>query len=71
MVVPIARPVATPEVRPIVAVAVLLLCQVPPVGNPISAVVPPSHIASVPIIDPGKGLTVMIFVARQPVAVTV
>lgn len=63
LVMPAATPVATPDVEPMVAKDGLLLTHVPPVGVLVSDVVAPTHMASVPAIALGNGLTVITFVA--------
>jgi hypothetical protein len=63
--VPVVTPDTTPEVEPIVATAALPLLQVPPPGDPVRAVVPPTQTVSVPK-TPGIGFTVTIAVEKQP-----
>jgi hypothetical protein len=48
--VPAERPVTIPEPEPIVATVSVELYHVPPVGEPASAVVEPSHNVNVPVI---------------------
>ena len=67
---PVTIPVAHP-VEPIVATAVELLLQVPPLMALNRQVVPPWHTNSVPTIGPGVLFTVTIAVLEQPVAVAV
>ena len=67
--VPADTPVTTPVVLT-VASAVLLLDQVPPVGELESAVVKPAHTVSVPLIADGVRLTVTVLVVWQPVGST-
>jgi hypothetical protein len=56
-------PVAMPLEEPIVAIAGLLLLQVPP-GDPSNKVsVSPKHTKGRPIIEVGKGFTVTVMVA--------
>ena len=68
--VPAVTPVTMPEEEPIVAFELLMLQTPPPVRSP-SVVVSPTHTLSVPVIDEGKGSTVMGNVAEQPVVVEV
>jgi hypothetical protein len=67
MVVPVAIPVADPLRLPIVAMAVLMLVQVPPLILSIKIIVEPVHTLPGPDIIEGKGLMVTTFVAMQPV----
>ena len=50
-----------------VATALLLLVHVPPPVTSISVVVKPIHTLAVPVMAPGMGFTVMVFVVLQPV----
>jgi len=56
--VPPDTPVSIPELLPIVATAVLLLVQVPPVNASVSVEVVPGQTTNVPAIAPGSGFTV-------------
>jgi len=67
-VVPASTPVAIPLLLPIVATAVVLLVQVPPVDVLLSVVVRPTQTLAVPEMDAGRGLTVSTVVVIQPVA---
>lgn len=67
VVVPIATPETTPVEKPIVAMVVLLLAQVPPVTELLSAFVPPMQTEVIPVMAGGKGLTVTTMVDIQPV----
>jgi hypothetical protein len=64
-----AVPALTPDVTPVesttVALATLLLLQVPPAGDDVSAVVLPVHTDAVPAMTAGKALIVAIFVFTQ------
>ena len=66
IVVPAETPVTIPEV-PILPVAGELLLQVPPPDTSLSAVDKPAQTCMIPDIAAGKGLTVMIVDAIQPV----
>jgi len=48
--VPVATPVTTPDVDPIVATLVVVLDHLPPVDASLSVVVDPTHTLSVPVI---------------------
>jgi hypothetical protein len=65
----VAVPEATPETRPpkTVATAVLLLLHEPPPGLDTNEVVVPAQSVIVPVIAAGIVLTVIPFVAKQPV----
>ena len=65
--VPIATPVTTPVLLT-VAIAVLLLLQVPPVVASLKALVPPTVVVGVPVIAAGAGLTVTECDALHPPA---
>ena len=65
--VPEDNPVTTPVEKPIVAIPVLPLVQVPPPAS-LKVVVNPAQTAAVPVIDAGNGLTVTTLAAIQPVA---
>jgi hypothetical protein len=65
--VPAEIPVTIPEDEPTVAMAVLLLDQVPPAGLLVSVVVEPSHTAGAAGLITGNGYTVTMPVIRQPV----
>ena len=62
-VVPVTNPVTTPEAGSTVAIAGLLLDQVPPGVAFASVVAAPSHTFSVPVIGVGAGSTVTTCVA--------
>lgn len=66
---PAATPFAMPEVRPMVATAVLPLVQVPPPLF-VSVDEPPIHTAAVPDIAEGNGRIVATAVVIQPVVVS-
>jgi hypothetical protein len=68
---PGVTPITTPDEEPTVAIVVLLLVQTPPVGELVSANVPPTHtlvagVPVVPVITVGSGFTVMVVVTKQP-----
>ena len=71
MAVPGVIPVTTPVPMPIVATAVLLLLQEPPERPSVKVVVAPMHIDVAPAIAEGRGLTVTMRVAAQPVPLKV
>ena len=60
---PLVTPVNTPDEEPMVAVAVLLLLQLPPVVALPSVVVAPSHTGVDPVMADGEGFTVTVRVA--------
>ena len=60
-------PNTTPLVKPTVAIVVLLLVHVPPGVASVSVAVCPAQIPVLPVIEPGSGVTVMIFAVAQPV----
>ena len=60
-------PITTPVADPTVAIAVLLLLQVPPVEPSLNVVVKPEHTCKVPVIATGNGLTFTVTVSIQPV----
>jgi len=64
--IPALTALSEPEVRPIVATAVLLLLQEPPVVISASVVELPWQSEEVPDIGAGKGLTVIVVVSEQP-----
>ena len=68
---PADTPQTMPVVLPAVATAVLLLAHVPPVVALVRVTQLPTHIVNVPVMAAGMGLTVMVVVVKQPVAVTV
>lgn len=68
IVVPDVIPPITPVVEPAVPTPILLLLHVPPTGVEFNVVVYPIHTFIVPVIVVGKGLTVTIAYALQPVA---
>ena len=63
---PAVTPVTDPVVRPTVAL-VLLLVQVPPPPS-LKAVADPIQTLPDPVIDEGKGLTVITVFVEQPVS---
>ena len=65
---PAVIPVRIPEAEPIVALAVLLLLQVPPASVLLSVAVAPAHMVLLPLIAAAAGLTVMSVVVMQPEA---
>lgn len=65
-VVPVATPVTTPLREPTLTCAELQLHQPPGIAS-VRVVLLPVHTADAPMIAVGKGLTVIIFVALQPV----
>jgi hypothetical protein len=67
--VPVAIPETTPVEVPIDATVVLLLLHVPPGVPSVSDVLPPTHIARLPVIGAGSGLTVTTTQREQPVPV--
>jgi hypothetical protein len=60
-------PAFTPVINPVdelaVAVVALLLLHVPPVRELVSVIVSPAHTTSGPLLLPGVGFTVIVFVA--------
>ena len=62
-------PVTTPLATSTVATAVLLLAQVPPGVEVVSADVRPSHTCNVPVMFPGSAYTVTMFVTKQVVGI--
>ena len=68
--VPVPVPVIMPVVKPAVAILVLLLLQVPPVPS-LRDVVRPLQRNVEPVMLPGNGLTVIVFITEQPVVVIV
>src|ERR1700722_15656701 len=66
--VPAATPSREPDVRPMVATAVLPLSHVPPVIPSDSVVATPAHRLVAPVIAPGVGLTVRMAVRKPPPA---
>ena len=71
VVLPEAIPVNSPVLASMVPLAGVPLLQMPPPGVLLSVVVAFTHIAAVPVIAVGSGLTVTSIVWRHPVAVTV
>jgi hypothetical protein len=65
--VPPAIPVKRPVVAPMVAIVVLLLLHVPPATELLNNDVVPIQTVVAPAIAAGSGLTVTIFMAKQPV----
>ena len=63
--IPVATPVTTPVV-PMVALAGMLLLQMPPAVGSLNVIVEPTHTAGVPVMSDGSGLTVIGKVAEQP-----
>ena len=75
MLVPVATPLAMPDVLPIVAIVVLLLLHVPPLTVFVRFVVSPAQTVRPPVIG-AVGFTVIVLVAvvaepHRSVAVTV
>ena len=66
-----ATPVTTPVVELIVAIDGMALVQVPPPGAEVAVMFAVTHTAVGPLTGDGNGLTVMLFVAGQPVLPTV
>jgi len=60
--VPAVTPVSAPEVVLIIAMAVLLLVHVPPVGLPVRTVALPVHTLLLPVIAEGSAFTVKLAV---------
>ena len=63
-------PAPTPVTRPVpstVAFGVLLLVHNPPPVTSLSCVVNPTHTLVVPVIDEGKGFTVIVLYPVHPV----
>ena len=69
--IPTIAPVAIPEDEPMVAIAVLLLLHVPPVGASLNVIVDPEQTLLGPEIFPGNGFTVIVVAAIQPVVPSV
>ena len=67
VVVPDTRPLTIPVVRLTVAVAVVLLLQVPPVVISLNVIIVPAHRLELPVIAAGDGVTVIGLVTVQPV----
>jgi hypothetical protein len=65
--VPTFTPLTTPVPEPTLAITTLLLLQVPPVSASLSVVVLPIHTCIVPVIADGSEVTVIVFIAAQPV----
>jgi len=57
--VPAEIPVTMPVAEPTVANELLLLVQVPPVGDPLKVVVVDAHKEPAPVIEPDDEFTVM------------
>ena len=62
-----ATPVTLPELVPTVAIVVLSLVQVPPAVASVNIVDNPKHTFVIPVIAEGKGYTLTVVVALQPV----
>jgi hypothetical protein len=67
VVVPVERPVTIPLVASTVAIDILLLLQVPVEVASLSVIVDPGHTDEAPVIAAGRGFTVAMAVATQPV----
>lgn len=68
---PDETPVMMPVAEPAVAMAVLLLLHVPPAVASLSVMVPPlAQSVDGPVMAAGSGLTLMVRVTWQPVAVS-
>ena len=65
--VPEVTPYASPEDRPMVATAALLLVHMPPGVASVKVVVLPGHTAAPPPITSGRALMVTVVIAVQPV----
>src|SRR5436305_1140752 len=63
--VPASTPATAPLREPMVALAAMLLVQVPPPAL-LKVVVAPVHTVVGPLMAPGNGLTVIVLVAVQP-----
>ena len=66
----VVLPADTPERLPdelIVATAVKLLAHVPPASALLKPEAAPAHISRLPVMAPGKGLTVTAWMALHPV----
>lgn len=66
VVVPAISALTTPDDEPMVAMAGLLLLQVPPGVASVSVVVKPMQPLVVPFMVPGSGFTVTAVIAVQP-----
>ena len=66
---PPATPVTIPLVEPTVAIIVLLLVHVPPVGEEPNVIVAPGHTVPGPVIEPGSAFTVIGVTTKQPVGI--
>jgi hypothetical protein len=64
--VPDAMPVTKPVIGPTVAIAVLLLLQLPLAVADVSVICDPAHIFAGPVITEGKGLMVAVAADMQP-----
>jgi hypothetical protein len=64
--VPPTTPVTTPLPEPTVAIAVLAELQVPDPAGSFNVTVAPAHTGALPVIAPGKLLTVIAVVVIQP-----
>jgi hypothetical protein len=69
LAVPGVMPDARPLVRSMVAMPVASLVQVPPAALLLRVLVLPTQIAAEPVIKPGSGVTVTVWVRRQPALV--
>ena len=69
LALPANIPVIIPEEEPIAAMAVLLLLHLPPVLASVSVADSPTHTSVVPFIVAGKGFTVTVANAVQPVPI--
>lgn len=66
VVVPAVMPVTMPVAEPTVATAVLLLSHVPPAVALDNVVVPPMHMAILPVIGAGSAFIVSSTLVEQP-----
>ena len=67
MLVPRATPVTIPVVLPMVAVAVVLLIQVPPATPSVNVIFANTHTADGPVIGVGIVYTATVVLTLQPV----
>ena len=67
MLVPSATPDTTPVVLPMVAVAVVVLIQVPPATASLNVMVAPTHTALGPVIAAGMVYTAIVVLTLHPV----
>ena len=67
LTLPPATPVTIPLAEPTVAIIVLLLVHVPPVGVELNVIVAPGHTVPGPVIVLGSAFTVIGVTMKQPV----